>query len=50
MLHGVDRAVGVQREGDEGVGAQLAIGPARDEGVVLPVLERAREQRRVDRT
>ena len=39
----VDRSVGIEREGDVGVGAQLAILPAGDEGVVLPVLEVADE-------
>src|SRR5437016_14465943 len=43
----IDRAVRVQGEGDVRVGAELAVGPARDEGVVLPVLEIARQQRRV---
>lgn len=39
----VDRAVGVEGEGDVGVGAQLAIAPADDEGVVLPVHQVADE-------
>src|SRR5262249_3694425 len=43
----IDRSVRIQREGDVGVGAELAIGPARDEGVVLPVLERAGERWRL---
>ena len=39
----VDAAVGVEREGDVGVGEQGAVIPAGDEGVLLPVFHPARQ-------
>ena len=43
----IDAAVRIERERHVGVGAQLAILPPRDERVVLPMLERPGERRRL---
>src|SRR5437667_7961905 len=42
----IDRAVRVERKCDVGVGPQLAVLPAGDEGVVLPRFELAAQRRR----
>src|SRR6266498_3087032 len=43
----VDGAIGIEREGDERVGAELAVAPADGERVVLPVFQVADEGWRV---